>query len=145
MHRSRDSRVRLRAALPARRPACVLGAPADPGALFADAPRIYVATRDEHGFATVDVVDGTIGDAVAARTPLPIPAPDWGGHGDGAFALAAAMIEDATGHPPRLATTNAFVEDVLDHLPHAGFAISSSEICAWLLMRAIERDAARQL
>lgn len=144
MDRSRHARLRARASLPARRPACVLAAPPRGlDAVLTDVPRIYVASRDEHGFAFVEVLDSAATDLDGARRPLPVPAPDWGGDGDGAFALAVAMLEDATGRPPRLATANAFVDDVLDHLPHAGFAISSSEVCAWLLIRAIERDASR--
>jgi hypothetical protein len=88
--------------------------------------RLYVVVWEGDGAATVDVVDED-------GTPLA----QW--HCGGTDALAIALLADATGHPPRPATAHAFAEDLLAGLPRDGFALSSPEICAWLLLRAIER------
>ena len=88
--------------------------------------RLYVAVWEDGGAASVDVVDED-------GTPLA----QWRcGSTD---ALAIALLTDATGHPPRPATARAFAEDLLAGLPRNGFALASTEICAWLLLRAIER------
>jgi hypothetical protein len=83
---------------------------------------MYVAGRDPDGTVVVDVVDA---DGALAE--------QWR-CGDGAV-VAAAVLGDATGHRPRPATVSAFAEI----LPADGFAISSAEVCAWLLIRAIDR------
>jgi hypothetical protein len=85
--------------------------------------RLYVVVP-ESGGTSIDVLarDGTF----LARYVL-----------DDRDGLAAALLRDATGHPPRPATADAFGHEVLDRLPRAGFAISSGEVCAWLLLRAI--------
>jgi hypothetical protein len=104
--------------LPARRSG---GAPA-----FDQRGRLYVAVWEADGAATVDVVD-----------PSGTLQAQW--RCGGAEALAVALLADATGHPPRPATAHAFGDEVLALLPRDGFAIASSEICAWLLLRAIDR------
>jgi hypothetical protein len=104
-------------------------------ALLGGPERLYVAVREGADRGVVDVVaqDGTLVDQLAVAWPTTGPAHD------GTVALAAALLHDATGHPPRPATVSAFADDVLDHLPTTGFALTSSEVCAWLLLRAIER------
>jgi hypothetical protein len=104
--------------LPARRAAC--------RPVTHDWERLYVAVWEDDGAATVDVVEdhGTL-------------SAQW--RCGGAHALAVALLADATGHPPRPATADAFADEVLALLPRDGFVIASGEICAWLLLRAIER------
>lgn len=107
--------------VPARRAACrrritALDEPA----------RMYVAGREPDGQVTVDVVDAT--GVLTAR---------WACGGE--EALAIALLSDATGHRPKEATAAAFGREVLALLPRDGFALSSREVCAWLLLRAIER------
>lgn len=97
-------------------------------ALLGEPDRIYVAGRELDGDGVIDVVDAH----GQLRDRLPVVAPDWGSQ-------AAAMLEDATGHPPQPATAEAFAVEVLGRQPYEGFALSSSEVCAWLLLRAIER------
>jgi hypothetical protein len=110
----------LNVRLPARRAGC------RPAFRSLDEPlRMYVAGRDE-GTTVIDVLDG---DGVFVE--------QW--RCDADVVLAHTVLRDATGHPPRPATTQAFVDEVLDALPGDGFAISSAEVCAWLLLRAIER------
>jgi hypothetical protein len=86
---------------------------------------MYVAGREPDGTTVVDVVDehGALGEQWRCRA-----------HAD----VAAAVLADATGHPPRDTTAAAFAAT----LPADGFAISSHEVCAWLLVRAIERAGA---
>jgi hypothetical protein len=109
--------------LPARRAAC------RPAAYELGEPvRMYVAGREPDGTMVVDVVDGE-----GALTY------QWRFGRDEALALTFALLADATGHPARATTAAAFTSEVLDRLPADGFAISSGEICAWLLLRAIER------
>ncbi|HEY6762798.1 MAG TPA: hypothetical protein VI318_25070 [Baekduia sp.] len=103
-------------ALPARRSAC-----RRTSAAFDE--RLYIVVPED-GATSVDVLrrDGTF----LARYLL-----------DDRGALAGTLLRDATGHPPRPATAGAFAHEVLDRLPRGGFAISSGEVCAWLLLRAI--------
>lgn len=116
--RSGCDRPRATVTLPARRSG---GAPAfDPRA------RLYVAVWEDDGAASVDVVDSS--GTLQAQ---------W--RCGGAEALAIALLADATGHPPRPTTAHAFGDEVLAALPRDGFAIASGEICAWLLLRAIDR------
>jgi hypothetical protein len=117
-----------RSRLPARRTACrsaVTFGSLD--ALLGEPVRIYVAGRELDGDGVIDVVDAD-GEL---RDRLPVLAPDWGSQ-------SAALLEDATGHPPKEATVAAFAAEVLERLPYEGFALSSAEVCAWL--RAIERE-----
>jgi hypothetical protein len=111
----------LKVSLPARRAAC------RPRYAALDEPgRMYVAGWEPDGHVSVDVVDDrgilnahwTCGDEAA---------------------LSIALLSDATGHRPQDATATAFRREVLSLLPRDGFAISSQEVCAWLLIRAIER------
>jgi hypothetical protein len=88
--------------------------------------RLYVAVWEGDGAASVDVIDQD-GTLLA----------QW--HCGSLDALAIALLADATGHPPRPTTAHAFAEDMLTGLPRDGFALASTEICAWLLLRAIER------
>jgi hypothetical protein len=88
--------------------------------------RMYVAGWEPDGQVTVDVVDAT--GMLTAR---------WTCGGE--EALAVALLSDATGHRPKTATAAAFRHEVLAPLPRDGFAMSSQEVCAWLLIRAIER------
>jgi hypothetical protein len=130
---ARRSRTRCtenpgRPRLPARRAACRSPAAAGLDALLGAPERMYVAVQDgETALVTVDVLggDGTF----LARFVV-----------DGADALAAALLRDATGHPPRPATTSAFAHEIVERHVRDGFAISSTEVCAWLLLRAIERS-----
>jgi hypothetical protein len=101
-------------------------------ALLAEPERIYVAGRELDGDGVIDVVD----QHGRLRDRLPVLPGGWSGQ-------AAALLADATGSPLRPATVAAFAGEVLDRLPYDGFALSSSEICAWLLIRAIERGAER--
>jgi hypothetical protein len=112
--------------VPARRAACRSVAPGALDALLGAAERLYIAALEPDGQTTIDVLDrdGTF----VARFVV-----------GGRDALAEALLRDATGHPPRPATVDAFTHEILDHLPRDGFAVSSSDVCAWLLLRAIER------
>jgi hypothetical protein len=134
MARSRDRRTRIQLQLPARRAAC-RSRPSAVEAVLGEPERLYVAWRDDEGRGVVEVIED-LGGPVGR---LAVPWPDWGDHSDGTFTLAAVLLQDATGRAPGPATTNAFAEDVLEHLPPEGFAISAGEVCAWLLMRAITR------
>jgi hypothetical protein len=88
---------------------------------------MYVAGWDVPGGpVTVDVVDAA--GVLTAR---------WECGSDEALALA--LLSDATGHRAKAATAAAFEREVLALLPHDAFALSSQEVCAWLLLRAIER------
>lgn len=87
---------------------------------------MYVAGWEEDGRLGVDVVDAR--GVLTAR---------WACGDEGA--LAIALLSDATGHRPKEATAVAFRREVLAHVPRDGFATSSQEVCAWLLIRAIER------
>jgi hypothetical protein len=92
------------------------------GAVFVE--RLYIAIGEEGGETSIDVLDR-----------------------DGMFvarflvadrrAAAETLLRDATGHIPRATTAEAFADELLDGLPDDGFAISSGEVCAWLLLRAI--------
>jgi hypothetical protein len=135
MARSRDRRTTIQLQLPARRAACRSLRPSALEAVLGEPERLYVAWRDDDGRGVIDVIED-LGGPVGR---LAVQWPDWGGRGDGTFTLAAVLLQDATGRPPGLATANAFAEDVLEHLPHDGFAISAGEVCAWLLMRALTR------
>jgi hypothetical protein len=117
----------------ARRAACHRPRPGALGALLGEHARIYVAGRELDGDGVIDVVD----EHGELRDRLPVVAVDWGSQ-------AAALLKDATGHSMQPATVEAFADEVLARLPHEGFALSSSEICAWLLLRAIERGANRE-
>jgi hypothetical protein len=110
--------------LPARRASCRSDVSRSLDALLGEPVRLYVATRAD---GIVDVVDER-GELVA-RWEV----------GGGVAGIAEAMLRDATGHPPKPRTVEAFVEEVVGVMPADGFAISSSEVCAWLLIRAIER------
>lgn len=107
--------------MPARRVAC---RPRRRG--LQERGRLYVAGREVDGRASVDVVDER--GVLTAH---------WECGGDDA--LAVALLSDATGHRPKAATAAAFRREVLAVLPRDGFALSSQEVCAWLLLRAIER------
>lgn len=88
---------------------------------------MYVAGWEEPGGpVVVDVVDAT--GVLTAHWECGSEA-----------ALAVALLADATGHRPKEATAAAFAREVLSLLPRDGFALSSQEVCAWLLIRAIER------
>jgi hypothetical protein len=132
---ARCSRARrpARPPLPARRASCRIALSPGLDALLAEPQRIYVAGRELDGDGAIDVVD----EHGRLRDRLPVIAGGWS-------AQAAALLADATGYPPRPATVAAFADEVLDRLPYDGFALSSSEICAWLLIRAIERGAQRR-
>jgi hypothetical protein len=103
--------------LPARRAGC-RPAPRP----FGEPVRMYVAGREPDGTVVVDVVDG---DGILRE--------QW--HHRSGEDVAIAVLGDATGHPPRPATASAFADALSDD----GFAISSAEVCAWLLVRAIDR------
>jgi hypothetical protein len=126
--RTRCTATPRRALLPARRAACHSPATGGLDALLGEPERLYIAMHEgEAGQATLDVLDpdGTF----VARLVV-----------EGSDALAEALLRDATGHPPRPATVTAFAQEVVERHPGDGFAISSSEVCAWLLLRAIERS-----
>lgn len=112
--------VKLR--MPARRPPCRPRV-----AALDEPPRLYVAGWETPGGpVTVDVV-GPSGALTA----------HWECGTD--EALAMALLSDATGHRAKAGTAAAFRREVLALLSHDGFVLSSQEICAWLLVRAIER------
>jgi len=135
MARSRQKHTEIRLQLPARRAACRSLGPSAVEAVLGEPERLYVAWRDDAGCGVVEVIEdlGGPGGRLAVRWR------DWDGRGDGTFTLAAMLLQDATGRAPGLATTNAFAEDVLEHLPVDGFAISAGEVCAWLLVHALTR------
>lgn len=103
--------------LPARRAACRSSAP-----VFVE--RLYIAVAEDDGDTSIDVLDR--GGTFVARFVVA-----------DRHAAAETLLRDATGHPPRPATAAAFADELLDGLPDDGFAISASEVCAWLLLRAI--------
>jgi hypothetical protein len=107
--------------LPARRAACRPRV-----AALDESGRMYVAGWEDDGHVSVDVVDDR--GVLTAHWEC----------GD-ERALAVALLSDATGHRPREATAIAFRREVLSVLPRDAFAMSSQEVCAWLLIRAIER------
>jgi hypothetical protein len=131
--RRRGGHQRDHIELPARRVACCRQALPALEAVLGGSSRVYIAARDDAGRLLVDVLD----EHGVLREPLTIDADD-------PVALAAAMLEDATGHPPRPATISQFADDVVRRQPAAGFAISSADVCGWLLLRAIERSESRQ-
>jgi hypothetical protein len=108
--------------MPARRAVC------RPRVTALDEPaRMYVAGWETPGGPViVDVVDAT--GVLTAH---------WECGSE--EALAMALLSDATGHRAKAATAAAFEREVLALLSHDGFAISSQEVCAWLLVRAIDR------
>jgi hypothetical protein len=106
----------------ARRAACHPRRSAALDALLGGPARIYVGGRELDGDGHGEL-----------RDRLPVTAPDWG-------SSAAALLQDAIGHPARPATVAAFADEVLGRLPYDGFALSSADVCAWLLLRAIERS-----
>jgi hypothetical protein len=112
----------------ARRAACRPARSGAVEALLGGPARIYVGGRELDGDGVIDVVDahGELRDRLA------VAAPDWS-------SSAAALLQDAIGHPARPATVAAFADEVLGRLPYEGFALSSADVCAWLLLRAIER------
>jgi hypothetical protein len=143
-HRSRGPRLdSSSSSLPARRAACRRSeAPGLDALLGDDDAAVYIASRDFDDVPRIDVLapDGYL------REPLEVAAPEWGdAPADNRNALAGALLQDATGHAPKATTARDFAEAVLARQPHAGFAISSSEICAWLLIRAIERSESRRV
>jgi hypothetical protein len=87
---------------------------------------VYVVAKEPDGRIGVDVVDER--GELTAR---------WMCGGEGA--LAIALLSDATGHRPKEHLVAAFEREVLALLPREGFALSSQEVCGWLLIRAIER------
>jgi hypothetical protein len=91
-----------------------------------EAPRMYVVAVEPDGRLGVDVVDER--GELTARWLC-----------GSAAALAIALLSDATGHRPKEHTAVAFAREVLALLPRDGFALTSQEVCAWLLIRAIER------
>jgi hypothetical protein len=110
--------------LPARRATCRRPAPR----LLAAPERLYVASADADGRGVVDVVDADGRHVVQVAGEWP--------------EVARVLLEDATRHPPQPATAAAFAHEVLAQLPPEGFALTSSEVCAWLLIRALERAEA---
>jgi hypothetical protein len=116
--RTRCDRDRPRApSLPARRVACRRPLPE-----FTD--RLYIAVPED-GAWSIDVLERD-GDLLAR-----LVVPDR-------LAISEALLRDATGAAPRPATAAAFADDLL-HTAFAGdgLAITSGEVCAWLLLRAI--------
>jgi hypothetical protein len=107
-------------ALPARRVGC------RQRVAFDEPARMYVAGWEPDGRAVVDVVDAQ--GRLKAHWECGSEA-----------ALAIALLADATGHRPKEHTAAAFAREVLSVLPREAFAMTSEEVCAWLLMRAIER------
>lgn len=108
---------RAPASLPARRAACRRSFEE-----FSD--RLYLVFPED-GAAAIDVLDrsGTFISRFYAQDRL---------------AVAETLLRDATGAPPRPATAAAFAADLLDSaFSDTGLAITSGEVCAWLLLRAI--------
>jgi hypothetical protein len=116
--RTRCDRLGRRSpSLPARRAAC-RRAPLE----FTD--RLYIVLWED-GAAAIDVLDRS-GTFISR-----FYAPDR-------LAIADTLLRDATGSPPRPTTAAAFATDVLGNaLLEDGLAITSGEVCAWLLLRAI--------
>jgi hypothetical protein len=116
--RTRCDRLRPRASsLPARRVAC-----RRPVLEFQD--RLYIVVPEDGAWA-IDVLEdsGTFVARLVVADRL---------------AISEALLRDATGAAPRPATAAAFADDLL-HTAFAGdgLAITSGEVCAWLLLRAI--------
>ena len=99
--------------LPARRAACRRSMPE-----FDD--RLYIIVPED-GATAIDILDrsGTFISRFYTTDRL---------------TTAETLLRDATGAPPRPTTAAAFAADLLttDDL-----AITSAEVCAWLLLRAI--------
>jgi hypothetical protein len=112
-----DALVRPRPERPARRAAC-----RTPVVEFAE--RMYIAIGEEDGTTSIDVLER--GGAFVARFVVADRA-----------AAAEALLRDATGHAPRPATRDAFAGELLAGVEEDGLAITSGEVCAWLLLRAI--------
>jgi hypothetical protein len=126
MERLRDHRPSaLQLAIPARRAGC-RGLATDAATRLLGGPgRLYVAVREADGLGVVDVVDGADEHVVRLVAPWP--------------EVAVLLLADATGRRPLPETAAAFADEVLAPLPPEGFAITSGEVCAWVLIRAIER------
>jgi hypothetical protein len=56
---------------------------------------------------------------------------EWGYEGAGPRRLAQAILNDFTGRAVALAITNAFLHDVVAHLPNE-FEVQGDEVAAWL-------------
>jgi len=110
--------------LPARRAGCRAAGTQALEALLGVDERLYVAVLEDEGETSIDVLDRS--GTFVARFVV-----------GGRAAVAETLLRDATGHAPRPATADAFGHEILDRLPRDCFAISSSEVCAWLLLRAI--------
>jgi hypothetical protein len=103
--------------LPARRAAC-RRAPLE----FTD--RLYIVAAED-GAAAIDILDDS-GTFISR-----FYAPDR-------LSIAETLLRDATGAPPRPTTAAAFADDLLaSAFTDTGLAITSGEVCAWLLLRAI--------
>lgn len=101
--------------LPARRAAC-----RRPSLAFTD--RLYIVVPEpEEGATAIDILDDS-GNFLSR-----FYAPDR-------LAIAETLLRDATGAPPRPTTAAAFATDLLST---DTLAITSGEVCAWLLLRAI--------
>jgi hypothetical protein len=116
--RTRCDRLGRRSpSLPARRAACRR----DP---IEFTERLYIVLWED-GAAAIDVLDRS-GTFVSR-----FYAPDR-------LAIADTLLRDATGSPPRPTTASAFATELLDTVfADDGLAITSGEVCAWLLLRAI--------
>jgi hypothetical protein len=116
--RTRCDRLGRRSpSLPARRAACRRALPE-----FSD--RMYIVLWED-GAGAIDILDrsGTFVSRFCAPDRL---------------AVAETLLRDATGSPPRPATTAAFSDELLTSaFTDDGLAITSGEVCAWLLLRAI--------
>jgi hypothetical protein len=99
--------------LPARRAACRRSMPE-----FDD--RLYILVPED-GETAIDVLDRS-GTFISR-----FYSPDR-------LTTAETLLRDATGAPPRPTTAAAFAADLLTT---DGLAITSGEVCAWLLLRAI--------
>jgi hypothetical protein len=127
MPRLRDHRPSaLQLEIPARRARCRGLATGAATPLLGGPERLYVAVREADGLGVVDVVDGADEHVVRLVAPWP--------------EVAVLLLADATGRRPLAETAVAFADEVLAPLPPEGFAITSSEVCAWVLIRAIERS-----
>lgn len=103
--------------LPARRASC-----RRPPLDFSD--RLYIVVPED-GAAAIDILDRS-GTFISR-----FYAPDR-------LSIAETLLRDATGAPPRPTTAAAFSDDLLtDAFTDTGLAITSAEVCAWLLLRAI--------
>jgi hypothetical protein len=108
---------RRRPQLPARRAAC-----RRPAFDFSD--RLYIVVPED-GAVAIDILDRS-GTFISR-----FYAPDR-------LAVAETLLRDATGAPPRPTTAAAFSSDLLsDAFTDSGLALTSSEVCAWLLLRAL--------